>query len=42
MKKTEELLAYVRIVELDENVAMVGGKILDSQMPEGELNSMTT
>lgn len=27
MKKTEELLAYVRIVELDESVAMVGGKI---------------
>jgi predicted nucleic acid-binding protein len=27
MKKTEELLAYVRIVELDESVAMAGGKI---------------
>ena len=27
MKKTEELLAYVRIVELDENVAMAGGKM---------------
>jgi tRNA(fMet)-specific endonuclease VapC len=27
MKKTEELLAYVRIVELDEPVAMAGGKI---------------
>ena len=27
MKKTEELLAYVRIVELDEPVAMAGGKM---------------
>jgi tRNA(fMet)-specific endonuclease VapC len=27
MKKTEELLAYVRIVELDENVAMACGKM---------------
>lgn len=27
MKKTEELLAYVRIVELDESVAMAGGKM---------------
>jgi len=27
MKKTEELLAYVRIVELDENIAMAGGKL---------------
>ncbi|MDO8874207.1 MAG: type II toxin-antitoxin system VapC family toxin [Methanoregula sp.] len=27
MKKTEELLAYVRIVELDESVAMAGGRI---------------
>lgn len=27
MKKTEELLAYVRIAELDESVAMAGGRI---------------
>jgi predicted nucleic acid-binding protein len=27
LKKTEELLAYVRIAELDESVAMAGGKI---------------
>ena len=27
VKKTEELLAYVRVVELDESIAMAGGKI---------------
>ena len=26
-KKTDELLAYVRVVELDESVAILGGKI---------------
>jgi len=27
LKKTDELLAYVRIIELDETTAMAGGKI---------------
>jgi predicted nucleic acid-binding protein len=35
-KKTEELLAYVRIVELDESVAMAGGKIYASLSKAGK------
>lgn len=42
MNKTEELLAYVRIIELDETIAMAGGKIYAKLSDAGrKLNSTT-